>query len=180
MGVERENVTLLEALNTFIADHRDSLDAILADYNVPRADRRRRGAVAEGRLEMLESWKPDLLMAVPLAASFVMYGVGGSRVRVPTREVAAFLTGWVILVVALLSPIATMSEWLFSGAHDATRVADARGRTAHHARPATGPDAVGAASSLEHAAQRRRRLVANVGQFIEDRRLIQRREVPDP
>ena len=49
MGVERENVTLLEELNTFIADHRDQIDAILADYNVPRADRRRRGAVTEVR-----------------------------------------------------------------------------------------------------------------------------------
>ena len=36
-------------------------------------------------------WKPDLLMAVPLAASFVLYGVGASRVRVPPLELAAFL-----------------------------------------------------------------------------------------
>jgi putative membrane protein len=63
---------------------------------------------------MLEGWKPDLLMALPLATSFAMYGIGGTKVRVPTLEAAAFLTGWVILVVALLSPIATMSEWLFS------------------------------------------------------------------
>jgi cytochrome c oxidase assembly factor CtaG len=59
-------------------------------------------------------WKPDLLMAVPLAASFVLYGVGARRVRVPPLELGAFLTGWVVLVVALLSPIATMSEVLFS------------------------------------------------------------------
>lgn len=44
MGVERENQSLLEELNSFIVSHRDELDAILADYNVPRADRRRRAA----------------------------------------------------------------------------------------------------------------------------------------
>jgi mxaJ protein len=49
MGVERENHALLEELDGFIASHRDALDAILADYNVPRADRRRRAAAAEIR-----------------------------------------------------------------------------------------------------------------------------------
>ena len=50
MGVARENVALLEELNLFIASHRPKLDAILAEYNVPRADRRRRaGSVAEHR-----------------------------------------------------------------------------------------------------------------------------------
>ena len=38
------NQSLLEELNSFIVSHRDELDAILADYNVPRADRRRRAA----------------------------------------------------------------------------------------------------------------------------------------
>jgi putative membrane protein len=63
---------------------------------------------------MFEDWKPDLLMAVPLAASFVLYGVGLTRVRVPRLEIAAFLSGWVVLVISLLSPIATWSEVLFS------------------------------------------------------------------
>jgi mxaJ protein len=39
MGVARENVTLLEDLNRFIQQHRAELDAILREYNVPRADR---------------------------------------------------------------------------------------------------------------------------------------------
>jgi len=41
MAVARENTALLDALNTFIEQHRDQLDRILSDYNVPRADRRR-------------------------------------------------------------------------------------------------------------------------------------------
>lgn len=63
---------------------------------------------------MFDGWKPDLLMAVPLAVTFALYGVGATRIHVPRLELAAFLTGWVVLVVALLSPIATMSEVLFS------------------------------------------------------------------
>lgn len=63
---------------------------------------------------MLEGWKPDLLMAVPLAATLVIYGIGLARVRVPRLEMAAFLAGWCVLVVSLLSPIATWSEVLFS------------------------------------------------------------------
>lgn len=39
MGVERENLTLLEELNQFIQQHRRELDAILREYNVPRVDR---------------------------------------------------------------------------------------------------------------------------------------------
>ena len=39
MGVARENVSLLEELNRFIEQHRAELDAILREYNVPRADR---------------------------------------------------------------------------------------------------------------------------------------------
>ena len=63
---------------------------------------------------MFAGWKPDLLMAVPLAATLVVYGIGLSRVKVPRLEVSAFLSGWVVLVAALLSPIATWSEALFS------------------------------------------------------------------
>ena len=43
MGVARENEALLQELDAFVAGHRPELDAILADYNVPRADRRRAG-----------------------------------------------------------------------------------------------------------------------------------------
>ena len=63
---------------------------------------------------MLDGWKPDPIMAVPLAVSFAVYAFGLTRVRPPRIEVAAFLAGWVVLVVALLSPIATVSEVLFS------------------------------------------------------------------
>lgn len=63
---------------------------------------------------MLEGWKPDLLMAVPLAATIILYAVGALRTRVPRLELIAFAAGWVVLVMALLSPIATLSEVLFS------------------------------------------------------------------
>lgn len=63
---------------------------------------------------MFDGWKPDLIMAVPLAASLLIYGLGASRVRVPRLEMLAFLAGWCVLVVALLSPIAMLSEALFS------------------------------------------------------------------
>ena len=63
---------------------------------------------------MFDGWKPDLIMAAPLAASFILYGIGLARVKVPRVEIASFLAGWVVLVVALLSPIATVSEALFS------------------------------------------------------------------
>ena len=63
---------------------------------------------------MVEGWKPDLIVAIPLAVSFVLYGVGATRIKVPRLELAAFLTGWVVLVISLLSPIATISEALFS------------------------------------------------------------------
>lgn len=39
MGVLRENVTLLEELNQFLGSHRREIDAILREYNVPRAGR---------------------------------------------------------------------------------------------------------------------------------------------
>jgi putative membrane protein len=63
---------------------------------------------------MPEGWKPDLIMVVPLCVSLAVYTAGALRVRVPRVESAAFLAGWVVLVVALLSPIATISEALFS------------------------------------------------------------------
>ena len=63
---------------------------------------------------MLDAWKLDPWMAVPLALSITLYGVGLTRVRVPRLEVAAFLAGWWVLVISLLSPIATWSEARFS------------------------------------------------------------------
>jgi mxaJ protein len=48
MGVARENATLLDQLNQFIAEHRSELDAILRDYNVPRVDRARAQRVESG------------------------------------------------------------------------------------------------------------------------------------
>jgi putative membrane protein len=63
---------------------------------------------------MFDAWKPDLLMAVPLALSMALYLRGLARVRAPRMEVCAFVAGWCVLVVSLLSPIATVSEVLFS------------------------------------------------------------------
>ncbi len=63
---------------------------------------------------MFEGWKPDLLMAVPLTVSMAFYLRGLARVRVPRMEVCAFVAGWCVLVISLLSPIATVSEVLFS------------------------------------------------------------------
>jgi cytochrome c oxidase assembly factor CtaG len=67
-------------------------------------------------------WKPDLLIAVPLAVSGGLYLLGLMRLsRRQTRglgskrwEAAAFVTGWMTLVAALLSPIATVAEALLS------------------------------------------------------------------
>jgi cytochrome c oxidase assembly factor CtaG len=63
---------------------------------------------------MFDGWKFDVLMAVPLAVTFAMYARGLTRVRPPRAEVASFVSGWIVLVVALLSPVATLSEVLFS------------------------------------------------------------------
>jgi len=67
-------------------------------------------------------WKPDLIVAVPLAIALLGYAVGLLRLfrrssrGMPIRsaEITAFLVGWLTLVVALLSPIAVMSEALLS------------------------------------------------------------------
>lgn len=67
------------------------------------------------------SWKPDLAAAIALALSSCWYAIGLWRMRrrgalqhVPRLEVAAFVCGWTVLAVALLSPIATLADWLFS------------------------------------------------------------------
>jgi putative membrane protein len=67
-------------------------------------------------------WKPDWIVAVPLAVSLLLYVVGLGRISrrsrrgavVRHREIVAFLAGWLTLVVALLSPIAVISETLLS------------------------------------------------------------------
>jgi putative membrane protein len=62
------------------------------------------------------TWKPDLFAAMALAVSAALYAVGlwRMRARTPRLEIIAFSTGWMVLAIALLSPIATLSEWLFS------------------------------------------------------------------
>lgn len=53
--------------------------------------------------------------------TLAVYGMGlwqlsrrGGLSHIPRLEIASFITGWMVLAVALLSPIATLSEWLFS------------------------------------------------------------------
>jgi putative membrane protein len=65
------------------------------------------------------TWKPDVFAAGTLAASGLLYVIGLWRMFVngalPQRfEIVSFATGWLTLTIALLSPIATVSEWLFS------------------------------------------------------------------
>jgi putative membrane protein len=64
-------------------------------------------------------WKPDPFAAAALALSAASYAAGWWRMRqrgasLPRLEIAAFAVGWLTLVIALLSPMATLSEWLFS------------------------------------------------------------------
>jgi putative membrane protein len=66
-------------------------------------------------------WKPDVLAASTLLIALTLYVVGlwrlhrrGALAHVPKREITCVLAGWLVLAFALLSPIATMSEWLFS------------------------------------------------------------------
>jgi putative membrane protein len=62
------------------------------------------------------TWKPDPFAATALAISAGVYLIGLWRMKgsPPRLEVAAFIAGWLTLAIALLSPIATLSEWLFS------------------------------------------------------------------
>jgi cytochrome c oxidase assembly factor CtaG len=65
------------------------------------------------------TWKPDVFAASTLSISALLYAAGLLRMRArhatpPRFEVAASLIGWMTLALALLSPIATLSEWLFS------------------------------------------------------------------
>lgn len=62
------------------------------------------------------TWKPDPFAATALALSAACYLIGLWRMRAwpPRLEIVAFTAGWLTLAIALLSPIATLSEWLFS------------------------------------------------------------------
>jgi putative membrane protein len=67
------------------------------------------------------AWKPDVFAACSLAISIAWYAAGlwrmsrqGGLTHVPKLEIAAFLAGWLVLALALLSPIATLSDYLFS------------------------------------------------------------------
>lgn len=62
------------------------------------------------------TWKPDVFAATTLAASLLLYVVGLARMprKPPRLELVSFAIGWGTLALALLSPIATLSEWLFS------------------------------------------------------------------
>ncbi|HEX6164284.1 MAG TPA: cytochrome c oxidase assembly protein [Vicinamibacterales bacterium] len=62
------------------------------------------------------TWKPDVFAATALTLSAGLYVAGLWRMRAspPRFEIVSFAAGWLTLVIALLSPIATLSEWLFS------------------------------------------------------------------
>jgi putative membrane protein len=67
------------------------------------------------------TWKPDPFAVAVLAVSLTWYALGLWRMRqrgglqhVPAFEIASVLIGWIVLATALLSPLATLSEWLFS------------------------------------------------------------------
>jgi putative membrane protein len=65
------------------------------------------------------TWKPDVFAAAALASSALAYAIGVVAMRrrgaAPARyEMVSFALGWLTLALALLSPIATMAEWLFS------------------------------------------------------------------
>ena len=67
------------------------------------------------------AWKPDAFAICTLAISLTWYCAGlwrmsrhGGLAHVPRMEIAAFLAGWLVLAIALLSPIATLSDYLFS------------------------------------------------------------------
>jgi putative membrane protein len=65
------------------------------------------------------TWKPDVFAASALAASGLLYAIGlwrmaAARATPPRLEIISSIAGWITLTIALLSPIATLSEWLFS------------------------------------------------------------------
>ncbi|CAL8480557.1 protein of unknown function (plasmid) [Caballeronia sp. S22] len=96
------------------------------------------------------AWTFEPWIVVVLAVSLTLYlagdlklrkrGAQGRRER--TAKLIAFAAGWLTLVVALVSPLHALSEWLFS-AHVAARTLHARGRAATRDRPAARRMALG-------------------------------------
>ena len=67
------------------------------------------------------AWKPDAFALSTLTISIGWYAIGlwrmhrhGGLAHVPKLEIGSFLAGWVVLAIALLSPLATLSDYLFS------------------------------------------------------------------
>ncbi len=61
------------------------------------------------------SWDFDIGTVVPLVISAALYARGARRSRgVRMRDMACFWGGWLFLVVALVSPLSTLGESLFS------------------------------------------------------------------
>jgi putative membrane protein len=66
-------------------------------------------------------WKPDVFAATSVLVTAALYACGlwrmsrrGGLAHVPRAEIASFAAGWCVVAMALLSPIATLSEVLFS------------------------------------------------------------------
>lgn len=63
-------------------------------------------------------WDPAIVSMLLLSGLLYLHGVRRARRAasrsVPATDVAAFLTGWLGLWLALVSPLHTLSEWLFS------------------------------------------------------------------
>lgn len=67
-------------------------------------------------------WDLDLLVTIPLAVTLLLYVVGVARVwrragacrGISGWSAASFAAGWLTLAVALVSPVAWISEFLFS------------------------------------------------------------------
>ena len=72
--------------------------------------------------EALHRWTFDPLVIVPLVVTAFLYaagvarlrGHGGARRGMPTWRIASFAAGWLTIAVALVSPVAWLSEILFS------------------------------------------------------------------
>src|SRR5687767_4029848 len=67
------------------------------------------------------AWKPDVVAGSTLTIALALYVAGLARLfrrgglrHVARLEIASFLAGWIVMAAALLSPLATLSEWLFS------------------------------------------------------------------
>ena len=67
------------------------------------------------------AWKPDVFAVITLTITLALYLAGlvrlslrGGLSHIPSFEMASFFAGFSVLTVSLLSPIATLSEWMFS------------------------------------------------------------------